>query len=668
MPLSRQLLLLTGALSCIVAASGASGSGQNLGTSGSFHARRNANTDSQSSSISSNADDIQAKWLDATSPDLLGGAHKKPKPIEKAKKPVPQYVLDHAPLVHLSEDEIYWPSLLDEHLKHTSPYDDYLPVNRSEQHRTLDNLGDLNAHSGGEHVYLHSRDAVEDLPDWLTSESNTPIDPALPVAISEVDGNVSSTHYVAIGGSTGDKKNLPKDVNGEIIRRPSRSNAPAYLILVEHPENVVHAFWFFFYSFNLGNSVFGVGFGDHVGDWEHSVVRFRDGKPESMFVSEHAFGQSYHFSAMEKYVEQTLADDKASTSTTSKSGTTGFLDGHKDEKPEGKRPVIYSGRGTHAMYATPGIQAYILPFTILHDTTSRGPLWDPTLNLVSYHYTSPSVHNCTARNPWHPDCDDRKMTDIPTDPNNPTADPDSNFLFDSPDYDSINPTSPRDGFDGSPKLQEHTLTPTTANPDAATSWFYYNGRWGDKEYLSSDTRQYHAPIVGEKKFVDGPHGPRYKGLGRLDICPKDKCKLRSTRAPRLWVFNWLYNWAWLVGAWVLFTVLGITTILVVRHARRTHRGAWKLYVKYMERRKAHRTERVKLLADVERSPLLSEASEADAESVVSMEGGGINGRGATNADGGYGTIAESERPRLNQHQEGWNAAGSASSSPDAAGR
>lgn len=566
---------------------------------------------------------------------------------------------------------MYWPSLLEDHLQHTTPYDDYLPVNRSEQHPTLDTLGDLNAHKGGEHVYLHSKDAVETDPKWLLSEANTPIDPALALAINaDLESNLSATHYVSIGGAAGDKKKLPKDVNGDVIRRPARSNAPAHLILVEHPDNVLHAFWFFFYSYNLGNSVFGVGFGDHVGDWEHSVVRFRDGVPESMFVSEHAFGQSYRWSAMEKYVEQVVVEDgghhitSAESRTGEKEHTNGFLDGKKDPPPpEGKRPVIYSGRGTHAMYATPGIQAYILPFTILHDTTSRGPLWDPALNMISYHYTSPHERNCTARNPWHPDCDDRKMTDIPTE----EGDPGDNLFFGASDFDTIHPFD-APAFDGSPDKQEHTLIPTTQNPDAPTSWFYYNGRWGDKEYASSDRRQYHAPIVGEKKFVDGPHGPRYKGLGRLDVCPKDRCKLRSTRAPRLWVFNWLYNWAWLVGGFLIFTVAGIAVVLVVRHARRTHRGAWKLYLRWMEYRKtkkAAKKERVKLLADVERSPLLSEASEADAESVVSMEGG-INGR-ETGAARGYGTISAQDRPRLNQHQDGWNAGGSSSSagsSPD----
>ena len=189
MPLSRHLQLLTSALSLVAATSGASGptpptsnpiNNGNIGRSSTFHARR-SNTDSRSSTDDLvSAAGLEASWLDATSPDLLGGADKRPKlPKKRQPKPVPQYVLDHAPLVHLSEDEMYWPSSLEDHLQHTTPYDDYLPVNRSEQHPTLDNLGDLNSHKGGEHVYLHSKDAVETDPKWLLSEVNIPVDPAL---------------------------------------------------------------------------------------------------------------------------------------------------------------------------------------------------------------------------------------------------------------------------------------------------------------------------------------------------------------------------------------------------------------------------------------------------------------------------------------------------------
>lgn len=82
--------------------------------------------------------------------------------------------------------------------------------------------------------------------------------------------------------------------------------------------------------------------------------------------------------------------------------------------------------GTHAMYATPGIHSYILPWGLLHDQTDRGPLWDPLLNAHTYTY--------------------------------------------SPAND--------------------TLLASTVNPSAPTEWFYYEGHWGDKFYPLGDHRQY----------------------------------------------------------------------------------------------------------------------------------------------------------------------------------
>jgi hypothetical protein len=79
-----------------------------------------------------------------------------------------------------------------------------------------------------------------------------------------------------------------------------RSDAPAVLVVVEKDNGVVDAFFFFFYSYNLGNKVFNVRFGNHVGDWEHTVVRFQHGKPKAVFFSEHSFGEAYTYGALEK--------------------------------------------------------------------------------------------------------------------------------------------------------------------------------------------------------------------------------------------------------------------------------------------------------------------------------------------------------------------------------
>jgi hypothetical protein len=244
------------------------------------------------------------------------------------------------------------------------------------------------------------------------------------------------------------------------------------------------------------------------------------------------------------------------------------------------------------MYVTPGIQAYVLPYAILHDTTSRGPLWDPSLNLLSYHYTSPNDSSDTSLSSFIPH--------------------------------SVLAT----------EYTQNTLMPSLQSPSAPTSWFYFGGFWGDKEYPASDIRQYHAPIVGEKKFVDGPLGPRFKALGRRLVCPHDTCSVRTTIAPRLWVLDWLYNWAWTCGVFLALVLVGIVAVVVSRHAHRTHGRAWRWWQERRERR-----ERRKLFSDVERSPLISEAA-SGATSVVSAEGETL----------GYGTIsAVNEVERLDEH-------------------
>lgn len=281
---------------------------------------------------------------------------------------IPQYVMDYAPLVHLYSDEEYWPCDMGEHLYHITPQLNYTPVQASLQHLQLDNLSALNRWEYGRNMFLTSNDNVEDRPEWLLGEKNIPT----PFS-QQPEGHASfSKATQAIQGG--------------------RSGAPAVLVVVNKGHGIVDAFWFFFYSFNLGNLVV-LRFGNHVGDWEHTLVRFHNGKPKAVFVSEHFFGQAYTYQAMEKI---------------------------------GKRPVVYSATGTHAMYATQGMHAYILPWGLLHDQTDKGPLWDPALN--SHMYT----------------------------------------------YDLRNDT-----------LRASNLTPT-----APTEWFHFAGHWGDKQYPLDDSRQY----------------------------------------------------------------------------------------------------------------------------------------------------------------------------------
>ncbi|KAF2088646.1 hypothetical protein K490DRAFT_39142 [Saccharata proteae CBS 121410] len=391
---------------------------------------------------------------------------------ERVLRDIPQYVLEHAPLVHLFSGEKFWPCDIAEHLIHTTPHLNYTPVQARSDHPNLTDLDDLNR--WGRFVYLKSDDNVEERPDWLGGSSNIPSFPDRDDGDVEYDDGSEWRNpvktpvsedmqdwYEAGIGDTRDKGGvrpaptslpgfpsqsrpitttegeelIPEHPPAEKLHRRSnanpsswtrgkqtvggRSDAPAVLVVVDKGHGVVDAFWFYFYSYNLGNVVLNVRFGNHVGDWEHSVVRFHNGKPKAVFFSEHSFGEAYSWNAVEKV---------------------------------GKRPVGYIATGTHAMYATPGTHSYILPWGLLHDVTDRGPLWDPVLNMHAYTY----------------------------------------------DYISDN-------------LRSSILT-----PKAPTSWFYFLGHWGDKFYPLSDKRQYR--FAGQYHYVNGPLGPRFKNLGRKRIC------------------------------------------------------------------------------------------------------------------------------------------------------
>ncbi|KAL9047454.1 MAG: hypothetical protein Q9206_006775 [Seirophora lacunosa] len=265
-----------------------------------------------------------------------------------------------------------------EHLEHVTPHLNYTPISATPSSFNLSNLNKLDEYDDGRFVYLKSDDNVEERPDWLGGEKNIPIDPG------ELFHQLPREQQ---------NRQQPIEISSNGPVSGGRSDAPAVLVVIDKGGGIVDAFWFFFYSYNLGNTVFNVRFGNHIGDWEHSLVRFHHGKPQKVFVSEHYWGQAYTYGAVEKM---------------------------------GERPVIYSAVGSHAMYATPGFQPYILPFGVLHDQTNRGPLWDPALNTLSYTY---------------------------------------NYTSD-------------------------TLLPSTLNPSAPTEWFYFNGHWGDKSYPLSDPRQY----------------------------------------------------------------------------------------------------------------------------------------------------------------------------------
>ncbi|KAL4917458.1 hypothetical protein BDW62DRAFT_201698 [Aspergillus aurantiobrunneus] len=348
---------------------------------------------------------------------------------ERSRRHIPDYVLEYAPLVHLFSGEQFWPCDIAEHLYHITPMLNYTPIKSQSDHSTLQDLDQLNQWEAGRHVFLTSNDNVEERPRWMEGEKNVPsppqddpepswadwdgrVDGAFPDDTPENRAKWYDTQIPLHGREAEDisldklgyhvedeikiRDELRKRYEGEPISIKDisgRSEAPAILLVIDKGNGIVDAFWFYFYSFNLGNVVLNVRFGNHIGDWEHCLVRFHHGKPKALFFSAHSGGEAYSYEAVEKI---------------------------------GRRPVIYSATGTHAMYATPGVHSYILPWGLLHDQTDRGPLWDPLLN--SHMYT----------------------------------------------YDHVN----------------DNLRASMLNPSAPTEWFYFNGHWGDKFYPLGDRRQY----------------------------------------------------------------------------------------------------------------------------------------------------------------------------------
>ncbi|KAI4237408.1 MAG: hypothetical protein L6R40_005900 [Gallowayella cf. fulva] len=231
---------------------------------------------------------------------------------------VPPYVLSYAPKVWLQSQDPYYPSDIAAQLSHTKPEVNFNVVNGAPDPLTLDNLASLNA-LGGTNVYLTSVDDVTKNPSWL--------------------------------------RGVKPDGNGKTNGATSSA-----IIVNDQGSGNVDAYYMYFYAYNQGNTVFGQEIGDHVGDWEHNMIRFKNGVPQAIWYSQHSYGEAFTYSAVEK---------------------------------QGQRPVAYSAKGTHATYATTGthdhtIPGLNLPAGPIEDRCDQGTLWDPILSAYFYKYDAAS--------------------------------------------------------------------------------------------------------------------------------------------------------------------------------------------------------------------------------------------------------------------------------------
>ncbi len=172
---------------------------------------------------------------------------------------VPQYVLDYAPIVCLYSSDHYRPADYASQLLHTTPYLNLSPI-KDAPALTLYNLNVLNDISGdnGTDIYLTSKQNVASYPSWFDGVS--------PDSAGKADG----AHSCAV-------------------------------IVNDHGNREVDAFYFYFYAYNWGGVYLGFNIGNHVGDWEHNMIRFQDGGPQAIWYSQHSNGEAFTYDAVSKY-------------------------------------------------------------------------------------------------------------------------------------------------------------------------------------------------------------------------------------------------------------------------------------------------------------------------------------------------------------------------------
>lgn len=449
---------------------------------------------------------------------------------------IPDFVLKNAPLIHLYSGENFWPSDIAEHVQHMTPFVDKAPVDSAES-LSLNNLHHLNGVPGM--VYLTSKEDVEQRPEWLSNHVGKP-EPFEEIEgeddeisssdvdqeqISGIEGttwwNVDMDHPLHRISDPRERLFEPQDMLSKLKRRvllsgnPSQkpfppppstpghkpdangySAAPAVLVLVDKGSGILDAFWFFFYSYNLGQTVLKMRFGNHVGDWEHCMVRFENGVPRAMFLSEHEGGQAYAWAALEK-----------------KQVNVTINVGGENVTELAERPVIYSAVGSHAMYAFPGPHPYVLPFKMLKDDTDRGPLWDPSLNRYAYFYDYQEA-------PPPPEEDEGSDKDELS-PDESTPYPFNTTVLETHAKRATAQVDKRDVV-----AEPISLVPASSNPNAPTSWFHFDGPWGDELYSLGDERQWR--LFGQYHYVTGPMGPKFKRLGRETVCQSAKCRMLNS--------------------------------------------------------------------------------------------------------------------------------------------
>lgn len=143
------------------------------------------------------------------------------------------------------------------------------------------------------------------------------------------------------------------------------ATARCYAFWVEKDYNNVDISYFQYCPYDLGKTVLGMEFGNHVSDWEHITVRFAkftyDGvdylKPIQVKYPSHSFSYAYTWEEVDKV--------------------------------QGTHVVGYSAKGSHGMWKAPGEYEYMnIVVAKLTDVCSAGSAWDTWTCLDTYEYSA----------------------------------------------------------------------------------------------------------------------------------------------------------------------------------------------------------------------------------------------------------------------------------------
>lgn len=239
-------------------------------------------------------------------------------------------------MVFLHSEDLYLPSDIGNQLCNTEPRANFTPIENAPSPLTLDNLAELNS-LGGKDVYLTSKVRPNERPEYLRG--------VLPNQDGKTENAVSAT-----------------------------------IIVNDHGDDTVDVFYMYFYAFDFGGHYLDQDVGNHVGDWEHNMIRFVGGEPSQVWFSQHSAGQAFKYDVLEKYDGGIRVSSPRSHQCTKNAHLINLF-----------QPVAYSANGSHAVYATENDHAYgipniNLPGGFIEDHTEKGPRWDPTLSAYYYSY------------------------------------------------------------------------------------------------------------------------------------------------------------------------------------------------------------------------------------------------------------------------------------------